>query len=511
MKFLTIGTILLLTAVQLAAQSGVDYKQTTLSDIDLYISNTGIIGYNSKQGKAGLIHPRGSQNQYLFGAGVWFGGKKRVNNILRNLVIRTYNPASGKSWMTPGTMGDPDSLTQDMINQYQVERSTDFTPDGLHKENKMPPWSLWKTAESDVSGIYVPTIAHRNSAVYPKGVAFFSDEMFHSRYHDNNLAHYERSIERNKKDGYPLYLQFDEKVFTWNTSPLRTSIIVQQSITNTSTDTLFDCYIAHIFDPDISLSNNVKSLQNDNIRSMNFANMEGFFVWTNTDQGEKGKKFGYLVVSHLETPAVNNDELRTSKSYNHTAPLSEQIGTYSVKLYTSAGPGLPISDYTFITEKDSTSFISEMDILALLSTGSFTLLPGQSARVAYCISIIDSLNGKEPQGSNEDLPLIQNTLDHIQQKYATLSDFSAKQQETMDPILAPNPANTTVIVPINSSDRQFIKVQAVSVLGEVFPVEYSPLGTESLQCFIAHLPQGYYSLIVSTSERTYSTSLHIVR
>jgi len=509
MKFCTLALIAFLAALHLRAQSDIDYKQTTLSDVDLYVSNNGIIGYNSKQGMAGLLYPRGSQNQYLFGSGTWFGAKKRVSNILRNLVIRSYNLSSGKSWMTPGNMGDPDSLSQEMINQYQVERSTDFTQDGLHAKNQMPPWSLWKTAESDESGIYVPTIDKRNSAVYPQGVAMVSDEMFHSRYHDSNLARYERSIERNKKDGYPLGLHFDEKIFTWKNSPLHSSIIVQKTITNSSTDTLFDCYIACVFDPDIRFSNNLKSFQNDNIRSINTDNTQVFFAWTNTDQGEQGKNFGYLMAAYLETPAINNDSLRTSKSYNHRAPISEQIGTYSVKLYTSVGSGLSIDDYTFITEKDSTSYVINMDIRALLCTGSFTLLPGQSTRIAYCISIVDSLNGKEPEGSNDDIPIILKKLQQIQQVYSTVSDYTLKQQETIDRILAPNPANTTVI--INSSEQHAITIQAISVLGEIFPVEYSVLSAESLQCSIAHLPQGYYTLILSSPTQSYSYPLHVIR
>jgi hypothetical protein len=126
-----------------------------------------------------------------------------------------------------------------------------------------------------------------------------------------------------------------------------------------------------------------------------------------------------------------------------------------------------------------------------------------------CISIVDSLNGKEPEGSNDDIPIILKKLQQIQQVYSTVSDYTLKQQETIDRILAPNPANTTVI--INSSEQHAITIQAISVLGEIFPVEYSVLSAESLQCSIAHLPQGYYTLILSSPTQSYSYPLHVIR
>lgn len=511
MKTLFIVALAIAGAGHLYGQSAYQTKQTTLSDVDLYISNYGILGNNTAKSSAGLIYPRGSQNQYLFGSGIWFGAKKRVNNTLTPLVALTYNPNSGYSWMTPGNSDDPYPLPNDMNIKYHVERSTEFTPDGLHIQNQMPPWSLWKTADAP-TGVYVPTISERNSAVYPKGAAMVSDEMFHSRYHDNNLNRYEGGSTLRGQEGFPLGLQFDEKIFTWNKVPLRSSIIVQQSITNTSNDTLFDCHIGHVFDPDISTLNNAQGAQNDNIRPMNIDNLNGVYAWSSSNQGEQGKNFGYLAITHLETPAVNDDALRTVKSYTQPAPYSEQVGISAIRFFDIQTDPITNNDrYNFMSENKKDGEKLQADIRALLSTGAFTLLPGQTARVAYCITIVNPIKGNETTGSDEDFPAVRSAITENQQQYingtvANIEDNNEQSTWT----LAPNPAHNSVTV-AGLLNNDIVRVQAISVLGEIFPVEYTVLSTESVQCSLAHLPQGYYTLLITASNQTYSMPLHSIK
>lgn len=512
MKTLLIAALAIAGAQQLYGQLVFSTKQTTLSDVDMHITNYGIVGNNVEKGTAGLIYPRGSQNQYLFGAGVWFGAKKRVNNALTPLVALTYNPNSGYSWMQPGNSDDPYPLPKDMITKYHLERSTEFSPDGLHKENQMPPWSLWKTDDAP-TGMYVPTITERNSAVYPQGAAMISDEMFHSRYHDNNLYRYEGGSTLRGQEGFPLGLQFDEKIFTWNKIPLRTSIIVQQSITNTSADTLFDCHIGHVFDPDISILNNAKGAQNDNIRPMTIDNLNGVYAWSSSNQGEQGKNFGYLAITHLETPAVNNDALRTVKSYNRPAPYDEQIGTSAIRFFEITTDPITNTDrYSFMSENKKDSEKLNADIRALLGTGAFTLLPGQTARVAYCITIINPLNGKETTGSDDDFPAVRSAITDNRQQYMNSTLASIEENGKSGAwTLAPNPAQTSVQVQANGIGQNSISVQALSIVGNAIPVEYTALNESSLHCSIDHLPNGYYTLIIKTVETSYSLPLHIVR
>src|SRR5688572_384364 len=49
-----------------------DVSHTTMSAIELYASNTGIIGQDVANQRGSLIWPRGSGRSYILGGGFWF-------------------------------------------------------------------------------------------------------------------------------------------------------------------------------------------------------------------------------------------------------------------------------------------------------------------------------------------------------------------------------------------------------------------------------------------------------
>ena len=112
-----------------------DLEQNTVSNIQFYTTNYGIFGLNVAQNRGGGFWPRGSENQYIFAGGVWFGAVKlkpndTINHQTKKYVTITYNPNNGGSWMVPGRM-NPDNTSADLADQsnitkYRTYFSTDF-------------------------------------------------------------------------------------------------------------------------------------------------------------------------------------------------------------------------------------------------------------------------------------------------------------------------------------------------------------------------------------------------
>src|SRR5687768_7717075 len=111
-------------ALQRVPSNPFEVIRNKISNVEFFMSNYGIFGLDVAQGKAGGFWPRRSNNAYIFGGGVWFGAQKNVGGELKSLSVISYDPNSGNSWMTPGTIDDPiQSATK-----YRLYFSTDYDP-----------------------------------------------------------------------------------------------------------------------------------------------------------------------------------------------------------------------------------------------------------------------------------------------------------------------------------------------------------------------------------------------
>ena len=84
-----------------------DLQRNTVSAIDLYVTNYGIVGHDVRNNRGGGLWPRGTQNQYMYGGGIWFAAKKKLASGDTNKLCEiSYNPNSGASWLAPGMIED---------------------------------------------------------------------------------------------------------------------------------------------------------------------------------------------------------------------------------------------------------------------------------------------------------------------------------------------------------------------------------------------------------------------
>ncbi|MBX3043650.1 MAG: hypothetical protein KIT33_02940 [Candidatus Kapabacteria bacterium] len=466
-----------LNKLQNRTYSGVfDLQQNTVSNLQFYTTNYGIFGFDIARGRGGGFWPRGSQNQYLFAGGFWFGTKKfrEVQKDTVSYVTITYNPNSGKGWFVPGRINyggpgnkevpDEELVNNDELLRYRTYFSTDFNPGtgepiiSAHTFN----WPIWDSStriEDTLKvdryfGKFVPQVELRNTATYSKGPAFISGEDIFSTYKDTDLNFYEGGVAARRERGYPLRLQVDQMIYSWGFGDYRDFIFIKYELTNYSSDTLWNCWLAPVMDVDIA-----RALQasfgagNDRAKFYDCDTTLNMAVqWTNTDRGEFGHGFGYLGFDFLESPAVQKfyditineirdddgnliriDTIRTLRPYdpNRDTTLPNFVRKDSAFYNTSSQLGLvtfrnwsiefdPKEDeerYQFISSRIKEGDTGPGDKRFMMATGEFHMRPGDTARVVVGIILANTAKGGEADGTCEDMAELERKDKFAQQVY----------------------------------------------------------------------------------------------
>ena len=390
-----------------------DLQKNEISNIQFYCTNYGVFGMNVKSLKGGLFWPRFSGNQYIFAGGFWVGAKKRLpSGEISKLVSIGYNNYSGKGWFVPGRIDE--NVNFDSLNktQYRLYYSTDFDDiSGVVKnQDDGADWCLWHNKAENtnwfyISANYIQDTLLRKYVKIANEPLMVSDEDIFSTFHDGNLNYYEGGSAARQAKGYPLGLQVDSRILTWNDNhDLKDVMLLQYYVTNTSNDTLFDVYFANIIDPDLVASDgNKNASSNDRIRFYdNDPKLNMGIVWTNTDQGEAGKGFGYAGIGMIETPAVDMyGNLKDEKLYYEP---EEQIGLNTFRYFTLLDN---IADdttrYNLIETPTFSGDVGPTEVNVALSTGGFKLLPKQGFRVTSFILFGMPSKGGEADGTDEDV------------------------------------------------------------------------------------------------------------
>lgn len=430
----------------LRTPSGVyDNQLNKVSRISFYNSNYGIFGYNIAQGVGGGIWPRGTTNQYIFAGGIWLATQKRLtpNDSLRKLCLISYNPNSGRSWMVPGRISDGDNVQNSQILKYRVYFSTDFNPVTGVPINAQdgPNWPLWDTKDTEVLkerryfGYYIQNENNRKTEDFPKGPAFISQEDIFTTYKDTDLSRYEGGATLRRREGYPLRVQTEQTIYSWGFGDFKDFIFIKYNMINTSTDTLYNSWIAPVFDVDIALTSNSQiGARNDNAR---FVTEKGDFnlavQWSLGTSGEQGRGFGYLGFDFLESPAVypyvktvvigkkapprqdedsvgqiligaSKDSIGRIRKDKRVFSNSEQLGLRTFKNWPIENDPLTNENrYDFIGkgEKDGQGEVGDKRFM--MASGPFTMEPGDTARTVVGLILAKTSKGGDADGTIEDL------------------------------------------------------------------------------------------------------------
>ncbi|MDW8074349.1 MAG: hypothetical protein RMK00_01050 [Bacteroidota bacterium] len=437
-----------------------DLRQNTVSRVRFMITNYGIFGLDVARNQGGGFWPRGSTNEYIFGGGIWFGAIKTKDGLPRKMSVISYNPNSGASWMTPGSIDDGDEADRspEAVLKNRVYLSTDFVrANGLPRNPADGPnWPIWDSNPNDTLanrsvikdrtrylGFYINDVDKRNIATFPKGPAFISQEDIFTVYKDTDLRVYEIGEDAAKAEGYPLRIQVEQTVYTWGFGEYANFYFIRYNIINRSTDTLYECWMAPAFDFDLAAAPNFAAGAGNDRVSYYFQDttLNLAYQWTNTDRGERGRRFGYVGMTFLESPAVDeNGFIRRDKLYY---PLSEQLGLRTFRNWViDIDPKTTIERYDFMASGARDGDTGPGDKRFLMATGPFNMRPGDTARVV--VGTIFALPVKEEaDGTVEDLVNLVRRTQFAQRVYD--NGFAAPEPPE-PPRVTTQPLNHAIIV-----------------------------------------------------------------
>lgn len=422
-----------------------DLQKNRVSRIEFYTTNYGIFGLDVRNNVGGGRWPRGTNNQYIFGGGVWFAAKKLnpIGDTVKLCAI-SYNPNSGASWMVPGRIEeDGDPVNDDAREKYRVYFSTDYRrSDGspIKPADGTSPWPIWDISENPKDtlkkdryfGGYVDNTGLRNTSTYPKGPAFISGEDIFATFKDTDLNRYEGGVGRRRGEGYPLRLQYEQMIYSWGFGDYRDFLFIKYAIINKSKDTLRQCWMAPAMDMDIGVAGTSTNYPaNDRTRFYNEDDTLNLAVqWSEGNQGEAGKGFGYIGFDFLESPSVyparvvrdtvkdsnGNDSIRyqiigTSpdsagflRNDKKVYTNSEQLGLRTFRNWTiDQDPKENDQRYDFLALGVKDGDTPAGDKRFLMATGPFALRPSDTARVVVGIIIASTPSGGDATGRTEDL------------------------------------------------------------------------------------------------------------
>lgn len=453
------------TTLQARTYGGIfDLQQNSVSNIAFYTTNYGIFGFDIARGRGGGFWPRGSQNQYIFAGGFWFGARKhrKANNDTISYVTITYNPNSGKGWFVPGRInyGGPNSkdfqddfpVNNDERLKYRTYFSTDFNPgtgEPILSEHQHA-WPIWDASTriedtlktNRYFGQFIPQVELRNTNNFKKGPAFISGEDIFSTYKDTDLNFYEGGVATRRERGYPLRLQVEQMIYSWGFGDYRDFVFIKYELTNYSPDTLWQCWLAPVMDVDIARAissgfgaGNDRTKYYDCEDSLNLA-----VQWTNTDRGEFGYGFGYLGFDFLESPAVQKyydttfneikdqdgkliriDTIYTPVPYDPVKHAGLDLPNFvrkdSTSYSNSSQLGLttfrnwsiefdPKEDeerYQFISSRIKEGDTGPGDKRFMMATGEFNMRPGDTVRVVVGMVLANTAKGGEATGDCDDM------------------------------------------------------------------------------------------------------------
>lgn len=477
-----------------------------LSSVRFGTSNFGMFGGDYTQGQpvASFEAPDGSGNTYIYGAGLWFGARKRVGDSVLPRVFITYDPNSGESWATPGEgYVDRTTYSQPVLANAASHDPTTGAPVLEGGFN----WPLWVVApDTDPTmmdpGTFIGLQSDRvagGSTLRPAYVANVDDQ-YVARYHDEDLARYSSS-----ESGFPLGLQIQENIFA-QPGGFDHTVILSYEIVNRSSDTLFDAVAGLVTDFDIgAMSGNDRSRfysQRPDLRSA--------IAWTGAESGVQ-TPFGLLVMTLLEAPMTVEGGVIDEAARNAYRTQGE-AGTYQTWTL-ETDPSGSAARYAFLTSGEKDADTRAGDLRGALASETFTMLPGDTAHfaVAYIVNRgRDAITGADPA--------LEDRITNVINAYYGLQFSGVRSRHGAEGALAlaaaPNPARGQVTLRVDLASAGDASFEIVDQLGEGVmsgALGHLDAGRSYRSLDVAGLASGAYVVVLRTDAGLVSVPLVIAR
>ncbi len=422
-----------------AAESLSFLRQTNVySNIEFYYTNRGIL-FNSGGTGEGCFWPRGSGNSYIFGEGLWFATKKEINGKLRKLCELGYNPNSGAGWYKEGEYASVEKQTTDGANpdakyisyvspRYDKTNGTYIPGSSTVVPSPYYIWPIWDTSTTKkldhnfYFGDYISDVNERAklSAEVKNGPtnvkpAMLSEEDIVNEYTDEDPSN---NPEFQPGTGYPFGIDVTEAIYSWSFGRYRDMLFLRQKVTNSSPDSLIDCWMAPAFDPDLAYAQTAAredgnsyvtdSMVKNTADAASIAALREPYrsdptklnmgvQWTNYNSPPNGIQYGWIGFSFLESPVIDsagnivaNDDSAALHGYGPNSLFQKnQRGLVTFKDWVITNdPSTEDLRYDFVSSGAKDGFNGAYnDQRLMMATGPFTLPPGKSVETVVGITI----------------------------------------------------------------------------------------------------------------------------
>jgi hypothetical protein len=447
----------------------IDIQDNSHGNIAMKLTNYGIVGADAAKQAGGTFWKRGTTNQYMYGGGMWFGAKKDVGNKPnQKLVLLSYNPNLGTSWMSP-TVDPSCKNLHDSVQYARLYFSTDFTKNGVPTNTAdsfgLYNWPIFKKDNQNSFGEFVANPILREAS---SGTPYFvSNEDVICAYNDHDLTRYDNGDSIRRIQGYPLGVSIVQRTYFFDKAPLQDVVMMRYEITHTGSDTLKQCWFAPVMDFDIGFDGGTLSAYNDNIKYYASDTTLGLvFGWTKTSTKDKGKGLGYAGFTFLETPSV--DEFG-----NLTNNPTKELGLRTHRNWElSNDPQNDTERYDFISTGTKDGEASYGDKKMLVATGPFNVKPNETVVFSFALMFAATSSGDDATGTNDDakniIQLCRDTKDAYSQFRLNGKPLDADEPTPThrnDPFtLYPNPASGICTVEYKVDTPSTVSIELFDVL-----------------------------------------------
>jgi hypothetical protein len=364
-------------AIRPARTDMVDNSQVIdVNSIRMFVTNTGSFAWNKNTGNAGLEFPKGTGRTCVFAAGLWIGA--RVAGTTR-VAVSEYTDEYGPGAMVGATPDDPNKSEYKVYKLYRTY-STTFQRDAVL---------------ADYNAGAVPHGAPPVTVLSNGSLSIPGDQMLWAVYNDADPGnHFNRA-----GSTLPLGVEVQQTTFAFNRlGALGNTIFIQYRIVNKGGNTLDSTYVSLWSDPDdgdpaddvvgcdttLSVGYVYNGTESDNVYGAQVPSVGFDFLHGPVIAGDT------LGLTSFNKYTNGTDPDSFPKTYNLMKGLqadgSQRVSPVTGQPTTFMFSGDPILGSGWLDTDNP------QDVRMQLSSGPFTMAPGDTQTVLVAIVIGQSKN-----------------------------------------------------------------------------------------------------------------------
>jgi hypothetical protein len=437
-----------------------EQKVHNINQVEMTITNYGIFGQSYSA--AGCWWPIGSGENYIFGAGIWFGTIDNGDTLVTN----SYVPNNGAYETEPGLWGSSYMSSHNVIYMYG--------------DNWPAPTDSFPMAPQD-------HVSHQDSW------CCFNDSLPY--FHDTE----------------PIGLELYQTVYVWDVSEIEDIVFFTHEVKNVTDHTLQDCYIAVVTDCDIGNELPTGNDRNSGVVGRWYViGSDSIFVDNLGYQWQDDAEVGWAAFPG----AIGFDLLETPDDLGMTA-----FKRFTIDLEPLTDPDRyeMLAGYDYVTglpEPYDTFPSDPYDQRFLLSSGPFDLESNQSATIIYAV-LLANWEGIY-QTPDTALALIDEWA-----QYQYDSGWQLSVEEGTSPevsktsiVLNPNPCAGRTKISFTLTQPGMVSLKLYNTVGQLvqeIAQDNLSAGSHTFDVDTHGCAQGTYFLILETSHSTVSRSFVILR